>query len=600
MDFSQLFAQLTGAANARLDQINTTGQQVGTLNQQAAAQDDARVAGLRDATQLAADAAAKQAAVDLQINLAKQKNIALAGLDPEEVNNAYVRATAEFDVAERERKATEAARVQQLRRYEQLASANLLTDPLGYISAQLQMPQIAAQHNSLLAQEAEATNRRDQANVALQARVAMVRERNSISVANTAAAANEAAVQLAAAKRREADAQLAAATADNFSRQAVRLLESSRLQGEAYAVHSGIIDKSIAIEQWRENRAAQQLQAKAITEERTRRNELAKKEQASKDEYFKSMRVVGAVLGHADITEEVFNRLPKQKQQLLNDAVSRMRIGDNLYEGLVTVEAVGYKPGIAASNPGLHKFIEFTGQGLQGYVADVKADQAKAALQPGFKAMKTEEIYAEAGRRMQEDLEVSAHSLLAPRALNHELYDTRFNPYKPAFLDLAKSPALQKNTFVPLISKLAEPLGTGAANLPGKSVNQLFDAAAQQIANGQLDPDTAARDWVALHQYSANLNKHLYQYSEFGMKDQSSAIYKIPPPSSWYGSEIKLDGMDLASTKKAFAQRAIEFKRGGLNMQFAPNPRLFIGTAGVLPLAGTAVGVTAGTSMISK
>jgi len=561
MDLNQLMASLTGAAQQRTAQIDQATAQLAGINQQATQQGNVQLDALQQAATLAGKAATAEAALKYQVSKAQERNIALAGLDPDQANNSYVQALAEFDAAEQRRKAIGQERTSALRQYEQLSSASLLTDPLGYIAAQLQLPSIAARHNSLLSQEQEAEAARQQARSVLESRVSMVRERNSIGVANTAAAANDLALQVAEAKRQEAIAGLAAAKAENLSREGVRTLELIRLQGEKYQVQDGIINKTIGIGQWQAQREMQRQQAEALAEERKRRNTEATKDAAAKAAYFSDVRVMGAALGYDNLTEETFMRLPKHKQQLLNDAVARMRFGNTLYEGLVTVEALGNKAGMAASNPGLDKFAERASRGFNAYLEEVRKEETKAAAMPGYKPRKTEELQEEAGARMQEDLELSAHSFASPRALNSERYDTLFNPYKPEFLELAKAPALANNRFVPLITKLAEPLGTGATNLPGKSINQLFDTAAQQIANGTLDPETAARDWVALHQHSAQLNKHLYQYNEFGLKTQSSAVYSLPPPSSWYGSEIKLDGMDFASTKKAFAQRAMELKR---------------------------------------
>jgi hypothetical protein len=565
MDLNSILAQFTGASQQRMTQANTL--------QQSYDADTQRISGLLTTNEQEASAvvqgasqvAAQQAQLDYTIGKAREANVAIAGMNPDDLNNEYVRSIAAYDASEQQRTALEQARTQEMRRVEQLASANLLENPLAYIAAQLQLPSAAAKHNSLLNQEVEATQRRDSAARNVLARTELIRAKDSIVAANTA----DTLLTINTSKAKLADQQaqitLRQAQADNISKLGARAMDSYRLAGDTFQVQSDLLNKQMTVQQWAENRAAQAASRQQAFEASQARLQDKKEQDAEEAWMNERLRSASASLGYQEpFTLRTIKFLPKAQQELLVKSALDGKFGGSLGEAVVAVQSLGRQDAINATNPGMGKYVGRTSNALRAY-ADEEARRAQVAGQKP----KPADIAAAASQAYEFEVSTSAHSFTSNATLNSKKWndDGVFNPYKPEYLALADAaeggmlPQLQGNKLLPIIKTLKKDLAPAASNLRGQDMERLVQVLATQVSSGDLGLDVAARDLAAFHRVAAAKNLELYNYTQFGMPQQTSAIVTIPAVSA-FGEAYKFDLMNPTSVKTNLARMAREQKLG--------------------------------------
>jgi len=567
MDINQLLSQFTGAAHARINQ-NTAAQQeldVGTAQIKTLMNTNEQEAAAL--VQQSTAAAAEQAAIDYKIGKAKEANAALVGMNPDDLDNEMVRSMAAFTSEQQQVQALEQQRGVAMRTIEQMQSVNLLENPIQYLVAQLALPTVAAKHNSLLNQESESITRRERAAENITTRMNLLNARNSAVVANTAEAANTLALKKAEVASRTAQLELNTMKIDNISKIGARALDSYRLAGDVFQIQSDLINKQISLEQWALQRAALAEQRAAAAAERRARAETKAEVDAERELFNKQLAAASMALGYTSpITLTSIKVLPKDKQdQLVKVAVSG-KFGGGLLESIATVQQAGIPQVITASNPGMANFIRASELGIQNYQQAV----VNEALASGQKVSGKEAVQLAADKYEYEVVQ-SAQSFAAPKSLNSSQWDSTLNPYKPqyfALLDAVEAgtiPSLKGNVAVDALKTVrSATMGQGASdNLRGKDIETLVKTVSQQVADGKLPLDKAVQDIVRLHQVAAAQNLNLYNYTQFGLPQQTSAIITVPA-LNMFSQPFKLDLMDPASVKKEITRMAVDQKKGTL------------------------------------
>lgn len=545
MDINSILAGITGGAQQQVQQNAATAasyeadtariQNLLTLNEQEAA---------AVATK-AAETAAAEAQLTYKTNKAKEANAAIAGMNPDDLNNQYVRSLAEYDAAEEERRRHEA-------KYNKLSTVSLLDNPLGYLMAQLQLPNVAAQHNAALrtANAAEAN---------IQTRVDLIKAKDSIIAANTADQALQINLDKAANAKQVADIQLRQAQVDNISKVGARAMESYRLTQDVYRIQRETLQTEMSVRQWQATQEAASEARKERAEAAKLRLEAANAKQEEIDQLNSRLAAASATLGYKDpFTLTTVKLLPKAKQDLLLQAALSGDFGSNLQESVATLKAVGNPAVISTTNAGMGKFMSRIENGMRVY-ADEATRQAAATGQK-LKAGQAEKDGAD---HYQTDLINSAQSFASKTALNSKRWDDggTFNPYKPEYLALMQAtasgqiPALKDNQALQALDKMRSQLAPNATNFRGEDMERMVQVMAQQVADKKIGLDKASQDIAQLHQVAAEFNSQLYNYTQFGLPKQTSAIATVPGLAA-FSDPQKLDMMNPASVKSALAKMA--------------------------------------------
>lgn len=568
MDINQLLAQFTGASQQQMGQVDQQMQRM--------EQDTARIQGLlttneaeaAELIQASAQAAGQEAQVIYQAAKAKEAYTAIAGMNPEDANNQFVQSVAAYDEAERVRQELEQQRAGLMRKAEGMASVNLLDNPLEYLFAQLALPTVVAQHNSVLNQEVEVTQRRDSASRNIAARAEMIRQKDSLIAVNSADTMLE--INNAKAKNatRAAQIELRQATADNISKIGARSLDMYRLGSDKFNIQSDLLNKGMQLEQWKLQREA----AAAAAADRKEAAALRTKDAKDKDEMEAILNERLAAASYALGYKEPFTvlsikLLDKDKQDNLVSVAMSGQFGQNLPSALTTVRNSGQLGAIVQTNPGMGKGIEYLANGLRSY-ADVVTREITLGKLP-----KNTDVAKEAGTAYEFELASSMGQYTAPNSLSSAKWDANgvFNPYKPQYLVLAdqqaggKLPELDGNVALAAVTTLRSQLGPNDNNLRGKDMQNLVGSLVAQVAKGSVPLDVAARDLVRLHQVAAAKNLQMFNYTQLGLPQQTSAIVSLPPVTA-FGNPYKMDLMNPADVKLNLAKMVREQRVGAIGL----------------------------------
>lgn len=588
MDLNSLLADFTGASQERVGQLQQA--------QQGMDQDTARIQALLTTNEVeqaagvqqAMAVAGQEAQINYTIGKAKEANAAIAGMDPDNLNNEYNYSLANFDVAESQRTALERARTVERTKFDELSSVNLLDNPLAYIAAQLQIPGVAARHNATLNREIEATDRRDAAHRNVVARTELVRAKDSIIAANTADAVLAANTEKAKLGQRQAEIQLRQAQADNISKIGARAMESLRVAGEIHNVNSDMLNKQMSMEQFKASQAAAAEARAARREEAAMRFEAAKEKQEDDAAFNASLAAASLALGYSvPVRARDLKHMKRaEAEALVSVAQNQGTFGGNLAESLTTVTGVGNMQAIATTNPGMAKFVQGSSMAVNMYT-ESEANKARTA---GSAMPKQAELVARGAEAYQADVESSASQYGTTKALNSDRWDKVHNPYKPQYLALVNAvdggaiPQLKDNKVVAITKLLQKDLAPGADNLRGEDMTRLLQVLAKEVGSGTLGIDTAAKHVTDFHRVAAAQNKKLFNYTQFGLQSQTSAIVNLPAVNT-FGEPFKIDLMDNTSVKKELSRMVRDEKRGtvgGLTQWAAPKVLFGIDPAGKL------------------
>lgn len=572
MDINSLLSAFTQNASNRVQQntdmladVNartTQIQQLMTTNETEAA------ALIQESGQQAAEGAANQYKVDK----VKEANAALVGMNPDDLDNEMVRSMAAFTQEQQAVQELEQQRASAMRTAEQMAGTNFLENPLQYLVAQLALPTVAAKHNSLLNQETEAVARRDRAANNITTRMQLLNSRNSAVVANVADQAHELSLRKAKLAERQATMELRNMQIENISKLGARALDAYRLAGDTFQIQSDVLNKTISLEQWKLQRQQIAEARAAAAEERKARAEAKAETDVERALLNQQLAAASAALGYATpITLTSLKQLPRDRQeQLIKVAVSG-RFGSGLLESISTIEQAGVPQVITRSNPGMDNFMRGTRMGIQNYTQAVTNE----ALAQGQK-LKPAEAVQEAADRYEQEVVASAQSFASAKSLNSATWDGTLNPYRPqyfAVLDAVKAgqvPQLKGNAVVATLETVkAATAGAGRDNLTGKDMESLVKTVSQQVADGKLPLDKAVQDIVRFHQFAAAQNLGLYNYTQFGLPQQTSAIITVPA-LNMFSQPFKIDLLDPASVKKEITRMAVDQKKGTLGALAQP------------------------------
>lgn len=542
-DISQILSGLTAGAEAQIQQNNTAAQSYSqdtaairnllTINEQ----ESAVVA------EQAAEAARADAAMTFRVNKAKEANTAIAGMNPEDLNNQYIQSMAEYNAAEDNRKQVRS-------QYDAAVQTDLLSNPLGYLVAQLKLPQLVEQNNSAVA-------RRDAASSNIAARVGMIRAKDSIIAANTAQEAYDLSLKKANIAKQTADIQLRQVTAENMSKLGTMGLEVYRLSQDQFKIQREVLQTEMSIKQWQ---ATQQATAEARAERSLRAQaemEAKKTKQEDIDTLNGQLAAASAALGYQQpFTISSTKLLKKDKQDALVAVAQNGTFGGDLQQSIATVNLIGNQQVIGQTNIGMGKFMQRAEAGIKSYTDVVTREAAVSniKLKKGEAEVKGSQVY-------EVDLINSAQSFGSKQNLTSNKWDESgvFNPYKPEYLaliDAAASgqiPQLKDNKALATLATMRNQLAPNANNFRGEDMQRMVQVMARQVADKTLGLEDAAKDIVALHQVGAKFNSGLYNYTQFGLPMQTSAIMTVPGIAALADTQ-KLDAMSLASTKATLAK----------------------------------------------
>lgn len=495
--------------------------------------------------------AAKKAEIDFIRNSAVERTGAILGMNADEQNYIIPQRMADYEALSKEQKAARAE-------YDKLATTDLLSNPLGYIMAQLKLPAVAARNNALV----------DAKNAAIgeiEVRQRLMTAQKSAITANTAERLKEVNLAEAAQAQRSAEINLRQAEAELQSKVAGMRMQAWQLGDKAFDIKGDLFNKQLQTQQWvmsfeslQAQREANRLAAQERTAMAQERAAMIKDREAEKAAQLAELTTLN--VGFANVSRllglqipmntEIWKKMPdnKMKQAWLAAAQDGV-LGKDLVSSLAFFNGNGAAANIVSTNPGVAQFARFSQTALESVALTLSRD-------PKLKDVKPAELAQQANQNYMTEVQTSASNIASKETLSSPRYDALFNPYKAQHLVLLDQLPNSDNAMVKALRAARigkETAVTPTGNLPAEIEQMAIQSIIAQIGKGTLGLDDAATQLSTYYMTAAKRNYDAYQYTLFGLPAQTKYMFTIAP-TGMFQDPIKLDLMDFNSTKAALAK----------------------------------------------
>jgi hypothetical protein len=492
--------------------------------------------------------ASQQAAeIERQKAAAGEQAQIVAGLNPDDLNNEYVRTMAELTATRDQRNA-------ELAKYRSLTETSFLDNPVGYIFNQLELPQVVQRHNNLATQQDALTSD-------LATRTTLMYQNKTQVTANVADATKEMRLQEAAANEAVAKANLEKMRMENFGKISTARMNELALQDKL--IQSASTRYSAGMQKAQFD-AMQAERAEARAERKMRMDEAAK-DKAIKDAQDGALavglaRVSGALGYPVPVTLNDFKKMPasKAKQALYNAAIEGT-FGDVL-AGAIGFVKTGNGARMQQSDPAFVSGVRAIDTAVGSYQSAVASKLENAKMKP-------EDARAEGAAMYTRDVVAAAHDPKAAAPLNDPKWDTTFNPYRSqdatlvALVKSGQMPALANNSFVKVMDTVAATMPPGTPEFRGEDRTAAIKALAELVSARKITVQQAAADLVTYTKTAAEYNQSTLKLASLNMPVQTNSFVKIPGYS--FTSQAKVgDTMNIASAENLLTSLATDRTAG--------------------------------------
>lgn len=520
MNIDQILSSVLASTNASNKNLSNIAGMQGKLAQQVQTTSAQNTAEARSDIPVASAIAQQQAAVDAQKAQTIQELQIAANLNPAEADNAYVRGLADLQSINTAREAAHAELTQ-------LATTNLLDDPIGFVLAQLNLPVAQARAEALDKQAARTVS--DVNN-----RITMLANAKSTLTADTVQQVKQIQLGQAALAAREAARKLSQQELENNARVAGHYLQQAQTLDKINDNTRQMFSMQMQAAQFQQS---QEAMLEARQERNLRMEELLAAKKLREDEdamLTASLAAASKLLGYPEpVSIAFFKRMPsgEQKTALANLAASHS-LGDNLFDAFGTfVKGGGSISGLQkGGNIGLAKFMSGIDKTMDIYIADARKPD-KTGKFPSDK-----EAHRAGAYNYQQAVISAAVDPRNGKPLTSTEWDSRFNPYRQhlGLLDNAMSagkvPRLVNNQVYIAMKNAAAAATTPDGNISAEGEQIALRTVAQLVADGKLSAADAARDMANYYKSAAAVNADFYQYTVAGFPLQDSYMARVRVP----------------------------------------------------------------------
>lgn len=416
-DPNELINALLQSNQTAANNMQAAGTRVQSYNQRGVAQLEAGIAGQQGVIDAALALKQSQAQLVYKNEIAAQNLQKILGLNQDRPDNVLVQGIADSNAAN-------ADYAVQRAEYDKLASTDLLSDPLGYIVAQLKLPSAAARVNA-------AADKGANAEKLISGRLELLRAAKSNITAQTADETLRINLELAQTEANAANVKLSTEKAKIFSQLAANEMQQLNVANAIGDNTRQTLTAIASIEERQANRALVDEQRalilgqkKATAEEDARLNE--------------RLRIVSHTIGLAEpMTIQRLRALApgKVKDTWLNAALSG-QFGGDLQESVAFLKDNGSRQGMVqggnAGMAGTAKKLEEAATEMEGVVSQDVFKKTGKVLKPGEATKGAYDTY--------ETMIVSAvGSPTMAVDMAHSRWDKTYNPYKPEFFMFNKT-----------------------------------------------------------------------------------------------------------------------------------------------------------------
>ena len=515
-----LVSQILGIVqqqNAGINVANETRLENQAASEQLAAQ---AAAGQRDAIAKRGEVAAAKAEIEYQQNALLQSIQKSLNLDPTVEGNAIAKNIAVRDALQPELMAAQ-------QEYTKAASTDLLSDPLGFIFAQLKLPSLEERVKGLSTQIQIA----DQDTQERQARLAGAR---NTALANTADATRKVQLQAAQVDAMIAEANVKAAEAATKSQTAQQAMQSAQIINMLGDNAKGAITTVISLKDAEENRKLRNEQRQLVAEQRAEIMAQKKEKQDETDRWNARFRIVSDSLGLQEpMTVDMLKKLgnPKLEEAWLKAAATG-QFGEDLFDSIRFFRPQAVRIGLDKQGAsGLYeasKKLEAAGVQFKD-----EANRQHMAADPRARPLSEAQALAEGFRIYQATVEKSALDRTSPTDLSSAKWDQQYNPYKAPFLTFSqlgtqdpKFARLKDNEMTKAVGAIANS-ANATGNLNADQTQQALAVIREKVRLRQLTPQAAAAQISDFMKAASQWNADQTGYTLFGLPQQGAYTFTL-------------------------------------------------------------------------
>lgn len=547
-DIGQILQGMTANTQQRIGQITQQADQMAATTAQMEGLLTENLAAGQQVVEQATQTAVLKAERDFKVQSAQERAAAIVGLNEDDLENELVRSMREYNAAEAERKVSRT-------KYDQLASANLLTNPIGYIMAQLELPAASAEHNALLdKREAAADN--------IETRQQLLQAHKSAMVVNTADMSKEIAMQTAQQEAAAMQLKLREAEAANLSKIAGQRLQEYQHRNSVFAIQDAAFAKQLQVAQFQMSLEDRQEARKERAAAAAARAKQAKGEEEELAEFNTQLQRVSQFVGlTTPMTVELWKKLPAPQREAWREAAQTGTLGSDLQDAMRFIATQGNTAALAQNNPGVGYAARNFTTAVDSYASTIDR-QAKAS---GTPIKKLDELNRMAVAQYSKDIVTAASNPDGANNLTSPQWNATFNPYRAQYKTLIdevdKGPlAPLANNVVVKAAKTVMPLADpNNPNLDTRSEQRMLQLVGEMVKNKDIGLDEAAQQITQFYSISAEKNRKLFQYDLFNLPVQTRYMATIPATDMW-GQTVNVDLMNAASVKRALAKQAVTKK----------------------------------------
>lgn len=473
--------------------------------------------------------AAKVAGDKAAIEHGKQKAMegvqTLFNLDPSQLNN---------EIAVNLGKANDAAAAYKPVReeYDRLTQVSFFENPLGFLMAQMKLPQVAAQVNALADAE-------DRALQQIQTKTTLLGNVKNTVVANTADAlfaANQSQAQLDA---RAANAKLMQADAENRVRIGASIMQQIQVADKINDNTRSQVQTIASIQTAEESRLARQEAREDRSIDRELRREQLRAvldEKKAKAEEIEDMNdrlaAVSAALGRDPMTVTKLKLLRDKKEvQFWLDAADSGRFGPDVGSSVEFFLRKGSPENIQKSGASMQANATQMRDAAVKYVGPIQTAY-KAA---NGKAMKDEEASKAAFDAYAREVVGAAVAPKSTTDMSSPVWDSTYNPNMAPigafsrFIDATPALAhLKNNTFKKQYDTLVAAKAANGDFATTTQQTQMIDALKWQILDKKITSQKAAADIAAFYKAATEYNFEMNKSDLFGIPKIDRYQFTIP------------------------------------------------------------------------
>ena len=539
----QTLTQSTVQSNQRIDEV------AASLQKDTARITELMTANTQDAAtaaQLGAQAGAQRAAITYQQNATKEKAQEIAGLNPEDQENEYVRSMAALTAAQTERAPIKAE-------YDKLTQVNFFDNPVGYILAQMQLPQVAAKHNALVERENAAEQ-----NILTRTRV--LQAYNNTTVANTASQVQDVQLKEAQVKNLEAGVGLREAEMKNGALIAQRQMQMAQLEDKkadnlraALGTQLSVAQYQMSLQERQEARAERAQRARATLAEQKDRD-------LRESQYNEGLARVSKALGLPIVMDlKTLKQMPNQKmQQAWLDAATTGTMGADLKESLAFIRDAATMPTLQRQNPGFAQALGAMDSAIRGY-GNTLSDEARKKT---GKPLTLKELTDLAPKTYAADIVEAASNPKFKRNLSDKSWDNTFNPYRAphtaVLQDTETGPlaALKDNVMVKALTTVSATVPADARGFRGEDEARAVRVVGELVAAKKLTAKEAAAQVSQYYRVATAKGRDLYGYELLNLPPQTR--YNVTVQSGgWQNDPVSADLMNTASVERLLTRIAV-------------------------------------------